>query len=410
MKNILPLIPLVALAAMSCSQDQLTSLPESSAQPLAASVAAGSNYQAFDVGTLGSAFSQPMALSKQGVVFGFSPDANNAQHAFRWEDGVLSDQGLLPRGEHQAVSDGGLFGGALFACPPGSACDEFGAFYLMRNGAIISEIPIPPPGHFVRMHSLHDDGTFLANIDDNPYVYRNGVLEPIGTLGGGFTQATARNDKGQIIGTSRAPGYRLYRAFVWENGVTTALPDLESTPCSDDPQQICTFTFANAINKDGDVVGSAGNAETGEQRGVLWRRGQPPIDLGALPGQYSSGWLINDHGQVVVGGLSTFFLWDNGTLQPIGNLGGSGSTTIADLNERGELVGASSHPDGFHHAFVWRDGQIIDLGTGSGIASGAGRINDRGEISGTFFTSGFQGSRAILWRPVNGNEPVTTGP
>ena len=85
------------------------------------------------------------------------------------------------------------------------------------------------------------------------------------------------------------------------------------------------------------------------------------------------------------------------TLVSLGTLGGETSKALA-INERGEIVGDSSRPDGSTHGFVWRNGKMADLGVlAGGDFSSAQDINDRGEIVGV---SGIDGGprSAVIWR------------
>jgi probable HAF family extracellular repeat protein len=66
----------------------------------------------------------------------------------------------------------------------------------------------------------------------------------------------------------------------------------------------------------------------------------------------------------------------------LGTLGGAG-TTVADINDAGAVVGASQLADGRQHAFVYRAGQIHDLGALTGDdSSEAVAINNLGIIVG----------------------------
>ena len=86
----------------------------------------------------------------------------------------------------------------------------------------------------------------------------------------------------------------------------------------------------------------------------------------------------------------------------LGTLGGvttSGSSTATDVNASGQVVGGSFLADGTQHAFLWHQGQMIDLGTLGGSFSEAAGINDAGQIVGRSYLRNNQSSRAFLLTP-----------
>ena len=73
-------------------------------------------------------------------------------------------------------------------------------------------------------------------------------------------------------------------------------------------------------------------------------------------------------------------------------------TGAASVNARGDAVGQSISPAGTDRAFVWRNGQSLDLGTLAGVAAGAKGINALDVIAGTSDApDGFE--HAVLWIP-----------
>jgi probable HAF family extracellular repeat protein len=95
------------------------------------------------------------------------------------------------------------------------------------------------------------------------------------------------------------------------------------------------------------------------------------------PGDPSTGSLpryfvgdLNDKGEVVGSryvnsstSTPNAFLWQNGTITDLGNLGdASGYAEALGINNRTEIVGTSLSPNGFR-GFYWKDGQISDLGS-----------------------------------------------
>ncbi|HEX6076838.1 MAG TPA: hypothetical protein VFZ32_16425 [Micromonosporaceae bacterium] len=114
----------------------------------------------------------------------------------------------------------------------------------------------------------------------------------------------------------------------------------------------------------------------------------PPLrimDLGA--GDNSIASAINQRGHVVGQSHYRAFLWRRGQITDLGTLGG-GYSYATDVNNRDEVVGYSAVADGAIHAFLWRRGVMTDLGVlPGGDNSYANGINDRGEVVGSSATA-----------------------
>lgn len=119
------------------------------------------------------------------------------------------------------------------------------------------------------------------------------------------------------------------------------------------------------------------------------------IDLGTLGATYtsSSASAVNASGQVVVqsataDGYNHAFLWQNATMTDLGTLGGLRSGA-GDINDAGQIVGGSFPAGATNgHAFLWQNGIMTDLGTLGGDSSGAVAINNHGQIVGYSKTAG----------------------
>jgi probable HAF family extracellular repeat protein len=286
--------------------------------------------QIIDLGTLpGGAESLGIYVNNAGQVIGLSTISSAADplsffgptHTFVWQNGEKLDIGTL----------GGTdtFAGASCSNPaPG----------VVVGGSSTSTISNPDTG--------------LPTVD--PFLWRNGKMVDLGTLGGTNGFAQCANNRLQIIGQSSVaanpaacnfpaaepesagPGCH---AFFWENGVITDLGTLGG----DNSEALW-------LNDAGVAVGSAD-----------------------LPGPSGN----QAHDAVA---------WINGKIHDLGTVAGDACSRSRAINARGQVVGGSSDCHNFLHAFVW-DGNagMVDLNTvmapGSGYQlTNAFNINDRGEI------------------------------
>lgn len=376
----------------ACAEQPAPSAP--SIIPNTSSISS-TDYEAIDLGTLGGSSMAPKAIDKKAVVHGFGRDAAFQPQLWRWEDGSLSSVSTLPSpASHQAVSEGGVAAGVIHPC---SGCDPARAVYVLREG-VLTQFDLGGSFEtFVRV--VTDDGSVLAGVGNGVVLWRDDVRHDLGSLdtaSTSFTQALSMNDRFQVVGSSSATNHRYHRGYVWEDGQMRALGLLAETVCADDPAMFCHFNFAEDINEHGDIVGTSSDA-SGQERPVLWLNGGAPQELPILPGEFAAAFRINDRRQIVVGSFGRWFMWEAGAVQELGSLGGGG-TRVTGLNNRGEVIGTSRTAAGQDHAFVWRDGIMVDLGAGpGGINATPFAINDRGDVIGVYTTSDFQ-ERPILWR------------
>ena len=267
-------------------------------------------------------------------------------------------------------------------------------------------------------------------------------------LGGPSSEAFGLNEKDQAVGQAETPAmdpngedfcgfgsHHVCRAFVWQNGLMTALP-----PLMDSNGGAGANGVANAINNRGQVGGSAETTERDPScppldptlyqyqqfkfKPVIWDSGKVqelPTVAGDPDGIVFS---MNEQGQAVGGtgtcnayqinGNLTYLyglhatLWENGKVTDMGNLGGigpGGGNVAVIINNRGQSVGSSGTPDGSFHAFIWsKDTGMRDIGTvGGDVASVALSINDNGDAVGISFDKDFN-PRAFVRQ--DGGSPV----
>jgi len=106
--------------------------------------------------------------------------------------------------------------------------------------------------------------------------------------------------------------------------------------------------------------------------------------LGTLGGSTAVGYSINNSGQVTgssvtPSGDNHAFLYSNGQMVDISTLGGYFAQGLG-INNAGQVTGYSI-PSTFR-AFLYSNGQIMDLGTLAGADTEARAINDAGQLTG----------------------------
>lgn len=230
-----------------------------------------------------------------------------------------------------------------------------------------------------------------------PFLWEKGVMRDLGTLGGPDSPPTGIiNESGQIAGysfTNSIPnpvtGMPTADPFLWKNGTMMDLGTLGGTLGS-----------PSSLNNRGQVVGSSNLAGDLTFHPFLWDKREGITDLGTLGGDNGAATWINDAGDVVGEAdlpgsqLHDAFLWKHGAMTDLGNLG---LTSFAfAINSEGQVVGHSKINDGTFRAFLWESGgPMVDLNTlilsnSSLLLTDAEDINDRGEIAGLGVPTGCQ--------------------
>jgi probable HAF family extracellular repeat protein len=315
-------------------------------------------------------------ISGNGLIAGFSENGEvdpftgiQSVHGIVWNHAGLLDLGTL-KGGYESVAN---------------AVNNHGQIVGYANNAILDP------------NSLLGLGSQTRAV-----AWWNGKIYDLGTLGGADAVALYVNEPGLIVGESytsnSVPPPVLHcgdspltlHAFIWENGQMTDLKTLGGT---------CAFAYS--LNNQGQVVGQANLKGDHESHPFLWEHGVMK-DLGALGGTYGyAGW-VSDEEQVV--GAATdkndqrllAFRWKGGAMTNLGTLDGDACSAADAINSKGQVVGGSGFygapffpacTDAVEHAVLWEDGRVFDLNALATPStalnlSEATFINDRGEISG----------------------------
>jgi probable HAF family extracellular repeat protein len=329
------------------------------------------HYTVTDLGSLGGTFSEAVGVNNRGSVAGSSLLPGDAVvHAFFWRKGVTTDLGTL--------------GG------PNSVAPEVG-----------------PPNNRGEVAGFSDTLTLDPNAENCfggffggnptpytclPFVWRDGMMTALPTLGGNNGIAAAINHRGQVAGLAETPTpdptcapplVLQFEPVIWEKGqISMRLPTV-----SGDPDGI-----ADGINDNGQAVGWTGPCFP--VHAVLWQNGKA-TDLGSLGGAvFNIAFAINNRGQVAgesdLPGDTTHhaFLWtkDDG-MQDLGTLPGDDVSIALSINNKTQVVGVSFDASGNKHPYLWKNGVMMNLNTLIPANSPlflleALGINDRGQIVG----------------------------
>ncbi|MGQ0639547.1 MAG: hypothetical protein ACT4P6_02065 [Gemmatimonadaceae bacterium] len=383
-------IPCAILFAVvcGCSHDTRMTRPSDVRETRESLVSAVAPQYAVDkiLASLGGTISVGRSITNGGSVAGFSfKQGNTVRHAALWRRGVISDLGALGG---DAVNSSVVW--------PGQ--NERGMVVGISQTAI--------------KDTLGETWSCAAFITFTGFtcvgfVWENGVMKALPTLGGDNGFATGVNNRGQIVGwaetrvldpTCNAPQRLQFRAVLWEpnKALTRELPPLPGDSTS----------AATAINERGQVVGISGRCDVAVGRfsalsSVMWEDGKPT----EIPNLGGDAWhtpmAINNRGDVV--GFSNppgdkdgsfqahAFLWtQDAGIRDLGTLPGDTTSQALGINSRRQVVGVSTSKTGVNRAFLWQDGvmynlnKIVQAGFADSLIT-AQDINDAGKITGRLF-------------------------
>jgi probable HAF family extracellular repeat protein len=336
-------------------------------------------YKLVDMGTFGGRQSYlpfyAQSLNNKGAIAGWgdtlTPDPNfpnfdscfNSDclfsHAFEWHNDMLTELPTLAGGDAGNVSwisNSGLIVGAS------------------QNGAV---------------------DPLTGQHETRAVLWTDGQIADLGTLGGNESLAIAVNSQGLVVGAAAnaiADHFPFFfgwatqtRAFVWQNGVMRDLGTLGGPDA-----------FAGPLNERGQVIGcSYANSTPNPTTGIptiepfLWENGKM-IDLGTFGGTLGEAISINEAGWAV--GTANYpsdkihraALWKDGKMADLGVIRGDKCSTAWSINSKAQIVRASGDCGVAVHAFLWEDGHMVDLTRlmppGVELTYGL-TINDRGEIA-----------------------------
>jgi len=268
--------------------------------------------------------------------------------------------------------------------PDGNSWINWGGINERGEAVGMSETAVPDPDG-------EDVCGFGTKLTCSPFLWRNGHMSALPTVGGNNGQASAINNRGQVAGyaetsvvDSGCPPYKTTLGVLWNKGKAQPLPTVGSDPDG----------IAFGINNRGQAVGYSGTCTTA-LHAVMWENGTAVVlpDLG-FP-RSNIAFAINNRGQIAGkvrtadGTTYVAALWQpDGTLTNLGILPGDFAAFGTGINNRGQVVGNNFDSSfNWSHGFIWQNGVMTDLNTlipadSNLFIISASNINDHGQISG----------------------------
>jgi probable HAF family extracellular repeat protein len=256
---------------------------------------------------------------------------------------------------------------------------------------------------------INDAGQVAGDANDSSgntfaFLYSAGSMQSLGAVGGHESFSYSINNAGQIVGWATNSG-GVGQAFRWSGG---SMQNLGALPGYDYGGQ------AFGINDNGVVSGYSEKSSGGEMA-FVWSGSLH--SLGTFPGgTWSEAQGINNEGQVVgwtgynSNGVGSAFLWSGGSMQSLGTMPGyTHGSGAYNINDQGSIVGSANNNSFADHAFLYTGGSMQDLNSLIADSSGwdledAFDINNSGQICGIGINPSGQ-TDAFLLTPVP--EPST---
>ncbi len=277
--------------------------------------------QAIDLGSFGGTFGIAVDINDRGEIAGGAentvPDPDDLGgillgfasptqwHAALWHNGTPLDLGTLGTGPDSFAGFVNKFGQVAGVSYTNSIVNPETGIppvhpFLWQNGQMVDVGTLG--GLFAAPSGLNDRGQVVGASDvagdltQHPFSWNRGVMTDLGTFGGDNGSAAWVNDAGDVVGEADFPGDAIHHGFVWTNGVLNDLKPVGSAPCSN----------AFSINSSGQVVGNSTNCHGTGLGAVLWENGSA-IDLNSFipPGSgisFDESVFIGDDGEIAVDG------------------------------------------------------------------------------------------------------------
>ena len=350
--------------------------------------------------------SAPVAISANGLIAGFATNGETDPlfpgfpelRAVLWHNGHITDLGTLPEGGYESMANSINSRGQVV-------------------GFALNTIPDPDSFASIIFNNL------AGSTQSRAFLWENGAMQDLGTLGGPDAAALLINERGQAMGWSYTSSTEAgvcfplaIGSFIWEK--ERGIRDIGSLGG--------TCTLAQDLNNRGQIAGYSFPPDAAGSVAFLWEHDSFRELGGSIGGDCTGAFVLNDAGEVAGFGCvkGNFFFhatfWSkDGQITDLGTVGSDPCSSAKAINDKGQVVGDSISLSNCQttldasRAFLWEDGAIFDLN--ALIPAGSPlylihpqNINDRGEIAG-FGLDASGGQHAFLLIPCDEEHPGREG-
>ena len=324
------------------------------------------------------------AINNTGQVTGIFEAASGDDHAFRWQNGSLTDLGTLGGEDTRSWAWDINNSGKVVGCA--DAPDFSKDWAVSWTGSDISAELWEGCGYGINANNQIVGYIFLEHQYGScggPLIFDDEDVLSLAMKPGDLCGwANAINASGQVVGVSKpffcpCP----LSALFWDDGALTVLSPLDNGASE-----------AYDINDSGLIVGRSQDS-AGAYHAVFWSL-SAVTDINPTESSSSGALAVNNLGQVLIAAVDAPYLWENGQFARLDQAIDPGSdwdlSSVIDINDSGWILATGSHPIHESGAIILKPcPSCVPTPTPTPTATATPKVIDL-EVTGMEITQGIQ--------------------